>query len=92
LQPWGFEPEAVRAETLLLYGTGDPVANPRHGRWWQSRLPSAQLEVVVGAGHLLIVPTWARVLSHLAPDCTQLTSIAGGERRAPETWTSPTAA
>src|SRR5918992_3507633 len=87
LQPWGFEPEAVQAKTLLLYGSGDPAAGPRHGRWWQSRLPDARLEVVVGAGHLLIVPTWARVLSHLAPDCTQLTSIAGGERRAPETWT-----
>jgi pimeloyl-ACP methyl ester carboxylesterase len=92
LQPWGFEPEAVQAKTLLLYGTGDPVANPRHGRWWQTRLPDAELEVVVGAGHLLIVPTWARVLSHLAPEYTQPASIAGRKSRTPATWTSPTAA
>jgi pimeloyl-ACP methyl ester carboxylesterase len=91
LQPWGFEPEAVEAKTLLLYGTGDPLADARHGRWWQSRLPDARLEVVVGAGHLLIVPTWDRVLSHLTPDRTQLTSIAGGECE-PAKWTGPTAA
>jgi pimeloyl-ACP methyl ester carboxylesterase len=68
LQPWGFEPEAVEAETLLLYGERDPLADPRHGRWWGSRLPNARLEVVPGVGHLVVVPTWARVLSHLAPD------------------------
>jgi pimeloyl-ACP methyl ester carboxylesterase len=67
LQPWGFEPEDVRAETLLLYGARDPVADPRHGRWWQSRLPDAHLEVVPEAGHLLVVPLWSRVLAHLAP-------------------------
>jgi pimeloyl-ACP methyl ester carboxylesterase len=66
LQPWGFEPEAVRAETLLLYGARDLLADPRHGRWWQSRLPDARLEIVPGAGHLLVVPRWARVLEHLA--------------------------
>jgi pimeloyl-ACP methyl ester carboxylesterase len=65
LQPWGFDPEEVEAETLLLYGSRDPLADPRHGRWWQSRLPSARLEVVPGAGHLLVVPAWARVLSHV---------------------------
>jgi pimeloyl-ACP methyl ester carboxylesterase len=72
LQPWGFEPEAVEAKTLLLYGSRDPLADPRHGRWWQSRLPNARLEVAHGAGHLLVVPMWSRVLSHLAPDRTPL--------------------
>lgn len=68
LQPWGFEPEAVEAETLLLYGSHDPLAEPRHGRWWHSRLPNARLEVVPGAGHLVVVPMWTRVLSHLVAD------------------------
>jgi pimeloyl-ACP methyl ester carboxylesterase len=77
LRPWGFEPEEVRAKTLLLYGSRDPVAGPRHGRWWQSRLPNVRLEVAPGAGHLLVVPMWARVLSYLAPDRTQLRLIDG---------------
>jgi pimeloyl-ACP methyl ester carboxylesterase len=63
LQPWGFEPAAVRAETLLLYGSADPLAGPQHGSWWRDHLPDASLEVVPGAGHLLILSTWHRVLS-----------------------------
>jgi pimeloyl-ACP methyl ester carboxylesterase len=67
LRPWGFEPAEVRAKTLLLYGSRDATAGPRHGSWWQERLRDARLEVVPGAGHLLVIPMWARVLSHLAP-------------------------
>jgi pimeloyl-ACP methyl ester carboxylesterase len=77
LQPWGFEPEAVQAKTLLLYGSRDPLVDPRHGRWWQSRLPDARLEVVPDAGHLLVIPTWGRVLSHVAPDRTRLHLLEG---------------
>jgi pimeloyl-ACP methyl ester carboxylesterase len=80
LQPWGFEPEAVPAKTLLLYGSRDPLAGPRHGRWWQSRLPDARLEVAQGAGHLLVVPMWSRVLSHLAPSRSRLRPIAGSKK------------
>lgn len=67
LRPWGFEPEEVAAKTLLLYGARDPLAAPPHGRWWQERLPDARLEVVPGAGHLVLLPMWPRILSHLAP-------------------------
>lgn len=77
LRPWGFEPEEVRAKTLLLYGSRDALADPRHGRWWQARLPDARLEVAPGAGHLLVVPTWARVLSHLVPERTRLRVLVG---------------
>jgi pimeloyl-ACP methyl ester carboxylesterase len=75
-RPWGFEPEAVRAETLLLYGSHDPVAHPRHGRWFEARLPAARLEVVPDAGHLVVVPAWSRVLSHLAPERIGVRSAA----------------
>ena len=68
LQPWGFAPEGVQAKTLLLYGSADPVAGARHGSWWQKRLPNARLEMVPGAGHLLVVPMWQRALAHLAPN------------------------
>jgi pimeloyl-ACP methyl ester carboxylesterase len=71
LQSWGFEPEAVQAKTLLLYGSRDPVAGPRHGSWWQKRLSNARLEVVPDAGHLLIITMWGRALSHLAPGATR---------------------
>jgi pimeloyl-ACP methyl ester carboxylesterase len=67
LRPWGFEPTAVSAKTLCLYGSKDPVVGQRHGSWWQKNLPQARLEMVPGAGHLLAIPMWRRVLSHLAP-------------------------
>jgi pimeloyl-ACP methyl ester carboxylesterase len=68
LQPWGFEPDAVEAKTLLLYGSRDPVAGPAHARWWQERLPDARLEVAPDAGHLVLLPMWSRALSHLTPE------------------------
>ena len=81
LQPWGFEPEAVEAQTLLLYGSHDPLAGPCHGLWWRERLPNARLEVVPDAGHLLLIPMWCRVLSHLVPRRDRLRVLAGlGER------------
>jgi pimeloyl-ACP methyl ester carboxylesterase len=76
LQPWGFEPQSVVAETLLLYGARDALAGPRHGRWWKSQLPNARLDVVPGAGHLLVVPKWTRVLSHLVPGGAELRPIS----------------
>ncbi len=67
LRPWGFRPEEVRAKTLLLHGSCDVVAPPRHGRWWQRRLPRSRLETYPGAGHLVVLSSWSRVLAHLAP-------------------------
>ena len=67
LKPWGFEPGEVRAKTLCLYGSRDPAIASRHGSWWQKVLPQARLEMVPGAGHLLILSMWSRVLSFLAP-------------------------
>ena len=77
LQPWGFEPEAVEAKTLLLYGSHDPLAGPAHGRWWRERLPDAHLEVLPDAGHLLVIPTWPRVLAHLVGSRDRLRVLAG---------------
>jgi pimeloyl-ACP methyl ester carboxylesterase len=67
IRPWSFEPADVRAKTLLIYGSADPVAGSRHGAWWQRALPDARLETAPGAGHLVVIPRWTRVLSHLAP-------------------------
>jgi pimeloyl-ACP methyl ester carboxylesterase len=64
-QPWGFEPEDVQTRTLRLYGSHDPLAGPRHGQWWEERLPDARLEVVPGAGHLVVIPAWPRILRHV---------------------------
>ena len=67
-RPWPFTPAQVTTKTLLLYGAQDPLAGPRHARWWQPRLPDARFEQIPDAGHLLITQTWRRALSHLAPN------------------------
>jgi pimeloyl-ACP methyl ester carboxylesterase len=92
LKPWGFEPEAIEAKTLLLYGSHDPLAGPRHGQWWRERLPDAELEIVPGAGHLLVIQTWSRVLSHLAAR-PRLRVLAGlGDRDGESEFEGTTAA
>lgn len=62
-----FDLEAVRAKTLLLFGSSDPQTGSKHGRAWQKALPNARLEMVPGGEHDLLEPMWHRVLSHLAP-------------------------
>ena len=71
LRPWEPDPSEVKSKTLLLYGSKDPLCGFRRGDWWQKRLPSARLEMVPGAGHLLILSMWERILSHLAPGSKQ---------------------
>ena len=80
LQPWGFEPETVLAETLLLYGSRDPLADPRHGRWWESRPPNAPRDRP--ARPSARDPDVGRVLSHLAPDRAPLRLVDGSRRDA----------
>jgi pimeloyl-ACP methyl ester carboxylesterase len=77
LQPWGFDPEAVEAETLLLYGGRDPLAGPRHARWWQERLPNVRLETDSDAGHLVLISMWSRALAYLSPDRERVGAATG---------------
>ena len=77
LQPWGFEPEAIEAEVLLLYGGRDPLAGPRHARWWQERLPNVRLETDPDAGHLVLISMWSRALAYLTPDRERVGAAAG---------------
>ena len=66
-RPWGFELGDVAAKTLILAGQADPLAGHAHAAWYKNALPDARMEMVPGAGHLAVVPTWGRILSHLAP-------------------------
>ncbi|MCU1585227.1 MAG: hypothetical protein JWM49_1783 [Microbacteriaceae bacterium] len=67
LVDWGFEPSTVAAKTLLLYGGADATVGAAHARWYKDRVRNSRIEVVPDFGHLLIIPMWDRVLSHLAP-------------------------
>jgi poly(3-hydroxyoctanoate) depolymerase len=45
----------LRAPTLVLTGGADPIVPPVNGRILANRIPDAELEVVPGAGHLLLM-------------------------------------
>jgi pimeloyl-ACP methyl ester carboxylesterase len=65
--PWQVDPGRIAAKTLLLYGAKDPITGPRHGKWYQPRLPNARYEQSPDTGHLVVLPAWRRALAHLAP-------------------------
>jgi pimeloyl-ACP methyl ester carboxylesterase len=65
LAGWGFTPSQVAADVLLAYGVDDERVPPAHGEWYRDRLPSAELQLWPGVGHLVVVPAWGRVLDHL---------------------------
>jgi pimeloyl-ACP methyl ester carboxylesterase len=65
LGDWGFRPSQVAADVLLAYGADDERVPPAHGEWYRDRLPSAQLQLWPGVGHLVVVPAWGQVLEHL---------------------------
>jgi pimeloyl-ACP methyl ester carboxylesterase len=69
-RPWGFDIAAVTAKTLIVNGQADSIAGNAHATWYQRTLPDARVEMVPQRGHLVIIPAWDRVLSHLAPGTT----------------------
>ncbi len=62
---WGFDPGAVRARTLALYGAADTAVPPAHGEWYAAQVPGATLRCVAGAGHLVALTQWADLLDWL---------------------------
>ena len=64
---WAFDPASIGAPTTCIYGADDLLVPPAHGEWWAGRVPSTQMEVVDGAGHLVVVPAWPRVLAAATP-------------------------
>jgi pimeloyl-ACP methyl ester carboxylesterase len=63
---WGFDPAAVRAPVLAVYGGDDTAVPPEHGRWYADRVPDSALRCVAGAGHLVVLTHWGEILDALA--------------------------
>jgi pimeloyl-ACP methyl ester carboxylesterase len=53
--PWGFDPATIARPVLLLHGDADGIVPVGHARWLASRIPSAQLRVAHGDGHLSVL-------------------------------------
>lgn len=53
--PWGFDPARVAVPTLLLHGSADRVVPSTHGTWLAGRIPSAELWLEPGGGHISVL-------------------------------------
>lgn len=65
--PWGFEPAQVRAPVLLVHGTDDRVVPSPHSEWLAHHLPSAEMWLRPGDGHISVLHSARAALEWLVP-------------------------
>lgn len=56
----------VKARTLCIHGTIDPLVKPEHGKSVAASIPGAKLLLVEGMGHALPIPMWQKVINAIA--------------------------
>lgn len=66
VQPWGFEPDAIRVPVLIVHGAADKMVPAAHGAWIASRCPTAESRVVPDAGHITVLDSAPEALGWLA--------------------------
>jgi pimeloyl-ACP methyl ester carboxylesterase len=53
---------AVKAPTLVIHGTVDPLVRPEGGKDTAASIPGARLLMVDGMGHALPIPMWPQII------------------------------
>lgn len=53
---------AVKAPTLVIHGTVDPLVRPEAGKDTAASIPGAKLLLVEGMGHALPIPMWPEII------------------------------
>jgi pimeloyl-ACP methyl ester carboxylesterase len=80
----------VRAPTLVIHGSLDPLLPPQGGRQIAAAVPGAELLILDGMGHSLPEPLWSRIVGAIARlarrvEGPETTVRAGGSQRSAET-------
>jgi pimeloyl-ACP methyl ester carboxylesterase len=57
---------AVKAPTLVIHGTADPLVHPAGGRDTAASIPNAKLLMIDGMGHALPIRTWPQIIDAIA--------------------------
>jgi pimeloyl-ACP methyl ester carboxylesterase len=52
----------VKAPTLVIHGTVDPLVRPEGGKDTAASIPSAKLLMIEGMGHALPIPMWPQII------------------------------
>jgi pimeloyl-ACP methyl ester carboxylesterase len=53
---------SVKAPTLVIHGTVDPLVPPEGGKDTAASIPGAKLLMIEGMGHALPIPTWPEII------------------------------
>ena len=53
---------AVKAPTLVIHGTVDPLVRPEGGKDTAASIPGAKLLMIDGMGHALPIPMWPQII------------------------------
>ena len=53
---------SVKAPTLVIHGTVDPLVRPEGGKDTAASIPGAKLLMIEGMGHALPVPMWPEII------------------------------
>jgi pimeloyl-ACP methyl ester carboxylesterase len=53
---------AVKAPTLVVHGTVDPLVRPEGGKDTAASIPGAKLLMIEGMGHALPIPIWPQII------------------------------
>jgi pimeloyl-ACP methyl ester carboxylesterase len=53
---------AVKAPTLVIHGTVDPLVRPEGGKDTGASIPGAKLMMVDGMGHAIPIPMWPQII------------------------------
>jgi len=53
---------SVRAPTLVIHGTVDPLVRPEGGKDTAASIPGARLLMIEGMGHALPIPMWPQII------------------------------
>lgn len=64
-RPWGFDPDAITAETQLWYGAEDTIAPAQMGEYLGERIPTASLTILPGEGHMAVFTHWRDMIGAL---------------------------
>jgi pimeloyl-ACP methyl ester carboxylesterase len=53
---------SLKAPTLVIHGTVDPLVRPEGGKDTAASIPGAKLLMIEGMGHALPIPTWPQII------------------------------
>ena len=65
---WADDLSSITAETIIVYGDGDPMSDSEDASVFGKRIPRARRARVQDTGRLVIASAWRQLLEHVAPD------------------------